>query len=120
MVANPTTALLPVTWGSNPGLTSAPVLAPNPTRTGLIFVNSGTVNIAICGATQYLGQITVSASGQYTVPSATAGVAAIGGAGSITMAPGDKFIIDNLGCTCAWNVIAAAASGGAITILEML
>ena len=41
----------------------------------------------------------------------------INGAGSITMQPGDKFIIDTLQCTGAWNGI-AGGSGGILTILE--
>ena len=44
-------------------------------------------------------------------------IAVINGAGSITMQPGDKFIIDTLACTCAWNGIASGA-GAVLTILE--
>jgi hypothetical protein len=117
------TNLLPVGWGVTVGLTNQLVLPSNPTRTGLIFVCGGIVAIAICPAT-----ITPIASGTApagigvsggTPASPSSGVAAINGAGSITMQPGDKFIIDNLQCSCAWNGIAGGA-GGLLTILEML
>jgi hypothetical protein len=118
MAQNNTTGLLPVAWGSSPGLVSAPVLPPNPTRTGLVFINNGPVALAICPATMYLGQIALTA-GAYAAPPLAPGVAVIGGPGSVTMQPGDKFIIDNMSCTCAWNGIAAAV-GAALTIFEML
>jgi hypothetical protein len=110
----PVGALLPVSWGTPVGLVSAPVLPSNPSRNGLVFVNASTsVAVAIIAASSNIALL----QGQYpgvTTPS----VAAINGAGSITMQPGDKFIIDTLACTCAWNGI-ASGTGGALSILEM-
>jgi len=106
-----TGALLPVAWGTTVNVTSGPVLPSNPSRTGLIFVNASVgIAIAICPVALNSGVF-----GVYT--GFAASVAVINGAGSITMQPGDKFIIDNLNCTCAWNGIAGAA-GGILTILE--
>jgi len=120
MVQTNTTLLGPIAWGASPTLTAAPVLPPNPTRTGLIFINQGSVALAIAPAVGYVGAVTInSATGQYVTPALSALVPAISGAGSITMQPNDKFIIDNLNCTGAWNAVAAAATGGALTILEM-
>jgi hypothetical protein len=121
MSQNTATFLQPVAWGSSPTLTPAPCLPSNPTRSGVIFINSGTVQIAICPQTEYIGTITYNSTTQtYTVPVASAGVPAINGAGSVTMNPGDKFIFDNLACGIGWNAVAAAATGGAITIFEFL
>ena len=107
-----TTALLPLGWGTTVGLVSGPILPANPARNGLIFINPSSVGvlIAICPALVNQGVL-----GAYTA--FAPGVAAIGGAGSITMAPNDKFIIDNLPCKCAWLGI-ASGPGGVITILE--
>lgn len=106
-----TNALLPIGWGTTVGLTSGPVMPSNPSRTGLVFINqSAGVSIAICPAV-----VNVGAGGFYS--GATVGVAAVNGAGSITMQPGDKFIIDTISCTTAWNGIASGA-GGVLTMLE--
>lgn len=106
-----TNALLPIGWGTTVGTAPQVALPANPSRTGLVFVNqSSGVSIAICPAV-----VNVGALGVYA-PSA-AGVPSIGGAGSITMQPGDKFIIDTLACTCAWNSI-ASGTGGVLSILE--
>jgi hypothetical protein len=76
-----------------------------------MFVNpSASVAVAICTALVNQGT-----NGVY-IGLAT-GTAVINGAGSITLAPGDKFIIDTFNCTCAWNGIAAGA-GGILTVLE--
>lgn len=113
-----TTNALPIGWGTTIGTVSQPVLPANPTRTGLQFYNVGTIPVAICPANVNIGSL-----GAYpSLPSGTpppVGVAAIGTAGSITMQPGDKLIIDNLPCSCGWNGIAATTGGlGQITILE--
>lgn len=108
-----TGALLPVGWGTTVNTVSGPVMPANPSRTGLIFVNATSptgVAIAICPAA-----VNVGAFGVYI--GLASGIAVINGAGSVTMQPGDKFIIDNLNCTCAWNGIAAGA-GAVLTILE--
>ena len=107
-----TNAQLPLGWGTTLSTVSGPAFPSNPSRTGLIFVNAGTVSIAICPVTLNSGVLGVYAG--FVTP----GVAVINGPGSITMQPGDKFIIDNLNCTCAWNGVSSAA-GGALTILEM-
>lgn len=104
--------LLPVGWGTTVGVTSGPVLPANPTRNGLIFINpSASVAVAVCPAMVNQGTLGVYAN----APSL--GVAAINGQGSVTIQPGDKFIIDNLNCTGAFNGIASGASG-ILTIWE--
>jgi hypothetical protein len=106
-----TGALLPIGWGTTVGLVSGPVMPSNPSRSALVFVNASTgAAVAICPAV-----VNVGALGVYL--GSAAGVAAINGAGSITMQPGDKFIIDTLNCTCAWNGI-ASGTGANLTILE--
>jgi hypothetical protein len=98
-------------FGTTVGLTSGPAIPANPTRVGMIFHNpSSSVAVAICPAIVNQGTL-----GVYT--GNAVGVAAINGAGSITMQPGDKFIVDNLSCTSAWNAIASGA-GGVLTGLE--
>ncbi len=110
-MVNATLQALPVSWGTTVSTVSGPVLPANPSRQSLIFVNPSTgVNIAICPVALNSG-----VNGVYT--GFAASTAVINGAGSITMAPGDKFIIDTLNCTCAWNGIASGA-GGVLTILE--
>ncbi len=110
MAQNNTTLLSPGCWGTTVAVTAQPVLPANPTRVGLIIINSGTSPVAVCPAFIYQ-----STTGTYTV--ATAGVPAINGAGSVTMQPGDKFIIDTMAPTCAWNGI-AQSTPGALTIFE--
>ena len=106
-----TGASYPLGWGTTVGLTSGPVLPTNPTRGGLIFINASvSAAIAICPSVVNQGIL-----GVYT--GFAVGVAAINGAGSVTMQPGDKFIIDNLNCTGAWNGI-ASGTGAVLTILE--
>jgi hypothetical protein len=107
-----TTIAQPLGWGTTIGLTSQPILPANPTRQGLIFINSSLTTIAICPANVIIGAL-----GVYPTGPAPVGVAAINSPGSITMLPNDKFIIDNIACTCAWNGISGGAGGG-ITILE--
>lgn len=105
------TVLGPVGYGTTVGTVSGPVLPANPTRAGLIFHNPSTsVAVAICPAVVNQGTLGVYSGN-------AVGVAAINGAGSITMQPGDKFIIDNMQCTSAWNGIANQA-GGVLTITE--
>jgi len=108
-----TTTANPVGWGTTVSTTSGLVLPANPSRTGLIFYNSSTgVAIAVCPAV-----VNVGSFGVY--PGFQLGVAVINGAGSITLQPGDKFIIDNLSCSSAWNGIASAA-GGTLTFLDFI
>ena len=107
-----TGALLPIAWGTPVGVVSGPVLPANPSRTALVFINSSpSTAIAIIPAVANIAAVQGVFLGQ------SAGVAVINGAGSITMQPGDKFIIDTLQCTSAWNGIAAAANA-ALTMLE--
>lgn len=103
--------ITPTGWGITVGATSQLALPANPTRSGLIWINQSSAVIAICPATLN----TVSSAG--VVTNNVSGVAVIGGAGSITMQPGDKFIIDNMPCGCQWNAIAASA-GSALTAFE--
>jgi hypothetical protein len=80
------------------------VLPANPSCGGLIFINAGPVAIAVCPALVSLGAGGVF--GAFAI-----GVPVIGGGGSVTMQPGDKFIIDNLQCTSSFNGVAASAAG---------
>lgn len=108
-----TTIANPVGWGTTVGVASGAAFPFNPSRTGLIFYNSSSgVAIAVCPAV-----VNVGSGGVY--PGFQAGIAVINGAGSITMQPGDKFIIDNLSCTTAWNAI-ASGTGGTLTMYEFL
>ncbi|SRR5882724_331377 len=110
-VTNPTTNALPTGYGTTVGTTSGPVLPANPTRGGLVFYNpSLSVILAVCPAVVNLA-VLGSYSGNAT------GVAVLYGAGSIVLNPGDKFIIDNLMCSGAWNGI-ASGPGGVLTVLE--
>lgn len=111
MAQGTTGALLPVSWGTTVGTVSGPVLPANPSRNGLIFINASvSVPVAIVPV-----QLNSGVFGVYS--GFAASVAVINGAGSVTMQPGDKLIIDNLNCTCAWNGIAGGA-GAILTILE--
>lgn len=120
-----TTGQLPNGWGVTVGVANQLALPPVQTSGGLIFYNaSSSVSIAICPASMTLIASGTAPSPLVPPPSfPTAGitgpipgVAAIGGAGSVTLLPGDKFIIDNLQATTAWNCV-ASGSGGALTIL---
>ncbi len=107
------TGTFPVGWGTTVGLVSQPVLGQNPTRAGLIFHNPSGVSIAICPANVNIGVL-----GVYPNSPAPVGVAVINGAGSITMSPGDKLIIDvSFPSGCGWNGVASGA-GGVLTIWE--
>jgi hypothetical protein len=111
-------------WAVTLGTTNQLVVAPNPSRNGLCFINNGGVAVTICPANQIvIAQGTAPwQAGQGSsapLPSPTTGVAVANGAGSITMQPNDKFIIDNLPAQAAWNGV-GAAPGAALTVLEML
>jgi len=100
----------PMGFGTTVGVTSGPVFPGVASNGGVIFHNpSGSVAVAICPA-----QLNMGVLGVYS--GFASGVAVINGAGCITLAPGDKFILDNMLCTSAWNGIAAGA-GGILTIL---
>ena len=99
----------PYSFGTTVGVTSGPVFPGNPTAGGMIVVNNGTTTVAIVTATMNLGAL-----GVYT--GATAGVAVINGPGCVNLAPGDKFIFDNLLATAAWNGISQGGTG-ALTFL---
>ena len=110
-MVNATGAALPIGWGTTVGTTPQLAIPANPSRQALIFVNASTgINIAFCPA-----QVAVGTLGVYT-PIAT-GVPVINGPGSVTMAPGDKFIIDTLNVTTAFNCVASGA-GGVLTMFE--
>jgi hypothetical protein len=110
-MVNATSYSLPVAWGTTVGLVSQPILPQNPSRQALIFVNTSlSASVAICPAL-----VNAGVNGVYL--GLAAGVAAINGASSITLAPGDKFIIDTMNVTTAWNGIGSAA-GAQITMLE--
>lgn len=108
---NDTGAALPVSWGTTVGTVSQPAIPGNPSRKGLIFINASVgVAIAISPAQTNLGL-----NGVYAATAAS--IAVINGAGSITMQPGDKFIIDTMNCSAAWVCVAGGA-GGVLSILE--
>lgn len=107
-----TGATLPIAWGTPVGVVSGLVMPANPSRNTITFVNaSPSTAIAIIPSTANIALT----QGAYVGPSI--GVAVINGAGSITLQPGDKFIIDTIQCTTSWNGIAAAA-GAVLTVLE--
>ena len=109
----PVGALLPVAWGTPVGLTSGLILPANPSRNSLVFINASVSGaIAIIPASANIALL----QGQYP-GIITPAIAVINGAGSLTMQPGDKFIIDTIVCTCAWNGI-ASGTGSVLTILE--
>ena len=98
-------------FGTTVGLTSGPAIPANPTRVGLILHNpSASVAVACCPAIVNQGNLGVYAGNAL-------GVAVINGPGSITLQPGDKFILDNLSASTAWNAVASGA-GGVLTALE--
>lgn len=99
----------PIGYGSTLGTTSGPALGPNATRTALWVYNpSASATIAICPALVGVGPV-LGGNPSPAWPLA-AGVAAINGAGSITLNPGDKMLIDNVNVTGAFNGIASAAN----------
>jgi len=105
-MVNATGAALPIGTGVTVGVTQVTAVPQNPSRQAIMFVNASTTGaIAICPAVVNLG------SGP------APGVPTINGPGSITMQPGDKFIVDTLNCTTAWLAIGSAA-GLSLTILE--
>jgi hypothetical protein len=107
--AGSSTNAMPVAFGTTVGVVSGPVF-PGGTFGGVIFINpSPTVAVAICPSQVNLGTLGVYAG-------LATGVAVINGAGSVTLQPGDKFILDNLQATAPWNGIASGA-GGVLTIL---
>lgn len=113
MVIANTTLSLPITWFTT--LPTSPaafiqIIPANPTRQALVFVNSSLTTIAISPINGFVGTLGVYPTAQGAI------TPAINGAG-ITMQPADKFIIDNIPCTCAWVGISGGA-GGNITILE--
>ena len=110
-----TNQLSPISWGTPVGLTSGLVLPSNPSRNGVVFVNnsvSSTIaivpNISNIATTQ----------GAYAAVPSTNTAAVINGPGSVTMQPGDKFILETLFATCQWNGVASTATGADLTILE--
>lgn len=124
-VMNPTTNPLPAGYAVTVGIVNQLALPYNPSRGGLTFYNdSATAVIAVCPSTQFAiasGAAPAPANASSTpagsVGGAQTGVAVISGAGSVTLSPGQAFIIDNMQCTCAWNAISSIA-GGALTVLE--
>ena len=106
-----TTVASPNALGTTVGLVSGPALPANSTRVGLFLHNpSASITVAVVPAVLNSGTL-----GVYT--GTAAGVAVINGAGSVTLNPGDKLIIDNLSCTSAFNAIASGA-GGVLTAWE--
>lgn len=82
------------------GTGSETLLDPDPNRHGVIFHNPGTVNVAVCPDN----------------------VAAVVGAGSIVILPGDRKQIignDRVRINCGWNAIAASGSTNRITALSL-
>ena len=100
----------PLGWGTTVGLTSGPVFPGVSSCGGLMIINTSvSATVAICPAQTNIGVLGVYAGFANSV-------AVINGPGCITLAPGDKFIIDNLLCTTAWNGI-ASGTGGTLTFL---
>lgn len=104
-----TTTPTPIAYGTTVGTTSGPAFPGCATAGGAIFYNpSATVVIAVCPAV-----VNSAVLGVYS--GSTNGVAVINGAGSITIAPGDKLIVDNLNVSAAFNAI-ASGPGGLLTV----
>lgn len=112
-----TTALAPNGYGAVVGTTSGMVVPPNPSRGGLMFFNNGSVQIAVC-PDRLVVQPSAGAAYPTTNPFPTGGVAAIGGSGSINLAPGQSITLDNLAASGQWNGISAGPGNGVLTILE--
>jgi hypothetical protein len=85
------------------GAASAPAIGANPVRRGITFHTPGTVNLAFCPAN----------------------LAAVIGAGSIILLPGQTKTYmakprSRIRVTCGWNAIAATGANNPLTILEHL
>lgn len=94
MVSGQSTQIQPIGYAVTTTGSSAQAIGQNPSRKGLWFHNpSASANIYIAPA-----PIT----------------AAVGGAGSILIFPGNWVQFDSLSASCAWNAIGP----GALTILE--
>ena len=106
----PSTHSSPTGWGTTVGTDSQPVFPGNASSGGAIFCNAGPTTLAICPALVTVGDMGIYPAG----PSPS--VAAIGAPGCISLAPGEKLIIDTLLCTAPWNGV-SDADGGVITIL---
>ena len=110
-MVNATLQALPAGWGTTVGTTPQVAIPANPGRQAIIFVNASSgINIAFCPAVVNVGALGVYAG-------FATGVPVINGPGSVTMAPGDKFIIDTLNVTSAFNCVASGA-GGVLTMFE--
>lgn len=118
-----TTNPLPQGYAVTVGTVNQLALPYNGTRGGLIFFNnSAGGTISVCPASMITipqgtppatpGQ--ASAFGTFT---AAQGVAGTNAPGSVTLSPGQSFIVDNMNPTTAWNAI-ASAPGAALTALE--
>src|SRR5258708_13314823 len=123
-VPMPTTNPLPLGYAVTLGTVNQLALPHNASRGGIAFYNdSATAVIALCPASQVaIPSGTVAATsgqtGNFTGVSGLAqGVAAINGPGSITLSPGQAFIIDNMQCTCASTGIPSLPSA-ALTVLD--
>jgi hypothetical protein len=82
---------------------SASAIGANPVRRGITFHNPGTVNLAVCPAN----------------------LAAVIGAGGITLLPGETKTFmarskSRVRVNCGWNAIAASGTNNPLTILEHL
>lgn len=123
-VNNPTTNPLPGGFAVTVGTVNQLVLTPVPTSGGIIFYNdSASAIIAVCPAAQYViasgtapALVNAGTAVSGTVAGPIQGVAVINGPGSVTLSPGQSFIIDNMQATTAWNGI-SNAPGGALTVL---
>ena len=91
----------PLTYGIMVGAVSILAIAANAVRRGVMFHNPGTVSCAVTPAN----------------------LAAVIGAGGITVLPGQTKQIRARGLirvNCGWNVISASGSGNPFTALELL
>lgn len=85
------------------GTASAAAIGPNPQRRGITFHNPGSVDVAVCPAN----------------------LAALIGAGGITILPGETKTFmarftSRIRVNCGWNAIAASGSNNPLTVLEHL
>lgn len=123
--SNPNTSGAPVGYAVTVGTANQMACPPNPSRGGIIFYNnSGSIAIAVCPATMNTIPSGTPPNPAFANPPSAGsvigpamGVAVINGPGSVTLAPGQNYIIDTLNCGGGWNCI-ANAPGGSLSVME--
>lgn len=123
--SNWNTSSAPVGYAVTVGTVNQMACPSNPSRGGLIFYNdSATASVSVCPCTQNTIASGTPPNPAFAQPPVVGsvigpmmGVAVINGPGSVTLGPGQSYIIDTLNCGGGWNCI-ANAPGGALTVME--